>query len=117
MDITDIDNPIAVHLMNDLYIKEWNWFHNFFCPSVKLIEKKLVAAKTIKKYDTPKTSYQRVLQSPYVSASVKRSLKEQFGTLNPFNLRKIIENKLKTIYSHRHPRRYKKLVLPFGNIL
>jgi len=112
-----IDNPIAVHLMNDLYTKEWNCFHNFFCPSVKLIEKKLVAAKTIKKYDTPMTPYQRVLDSPYVSDSIKLSLKERFETLNPFKLRKIIESKLKAIYAHRHPKQYEKLILPFGNIL
>lgn len=111
-----IDNPVCVPLMNDLYTQEWNLFHNFFCPSVKLLKKKLVAGKTIKEYDSPKTPYQRALESPYIAVSVKRSLKQQFETLNPFKLRKIIESKLKTIYSHRHPRRYKKLKLPFGKI-
>lgn len=102
-----IDNPIAVHLMNHLYTHEWNWFHNFFCPSTKLIEKKLVAGKAIKKYDEPKTPYQRVLESPFVKASVKRDLKLKFETLNPFKLRKSIESKLKTISEHRHPKPYK----------
>lgn len=112
-----IDNPVCVGLMNDLYTQEWNLFHNFFCPSVKLLEKKLVAGKTIKKYDSPKTPYQRALESSYVTASTKRFLKERFSKLNPFKLRKIIENKLKTIYLHRHPKRYKRLKLPFGNII
>jgi hypothetical protein len=112
-----IDNPICVQLMNDLYTQEWSLFHNFFCPSVKLLEKKLVAGKAHKKYDSPKTPYQRVLESPYIAASVKRSLKEQFVRLNPFKLRKSIENKLKTIYAHRHPKRYKKLKLPFAKQL
>jgi hypothetical protein len=84
--------------MNDLYTHEWRLYHNFFLPSVKLVEKKLVHGKTMKRYDQPKTPYQRVLESPYVSASVKRSLKEQFETLNPFRLRKAIENKLDTIF-------------------
>jgi hypothetical protein len=65
---------------------------------VKLVEKKLVDGKTMKRYDQPKTPYQRVLESPYVSASMKRSLKEQFETLNPFRLRKAIEDKLNTIF-------------------
>lgn len=65
-----IDNPVAVHLMNDLYTKEWNRFHNFFCLSVTLLEKKLFAAKTIKKYDTPKTPYQRVMRSLYIPESI-----------------------------------------------
>jgi len=52
----------------------------------------------MKRYDQPKTPYQRVLESPYVSALVKRSLKEQFETLNPFRLRKAMEDKLNTIF-------------------
>jgi hypothetical protein len=65
---------------------------------VKLMEKKLVDGRLIKRYDQPKTPYQRVLESPDVSASVKRSLREQFETLNPFKLRKAIEDKLNTIF-------------------
>lgn len=98
-----LDNPDVVPLMNDLYTSEWRWYHNFFCPSVKLIEKKLVASKTIKKYDTPKTPYQRVLESPDVAPSIKRSLTEQYNTLNPFKLRKVIERKLKIIFDICYP--------------
>jgi hypothetical protein len=92
------DKRVLVGLMNDLYTQEWRLYHNFFLPSVKLIEKKLVDGKAIKRYDQPKTPYQRVLESPDVSASVKRSLKEQFETLNPFRLRKVMEDKMSTIF-------------------
>ncbi len=92
------DKPVLVGLMNDLYTQEWRLFHNFFLPSVKLVEKKLVEGKAIKRYDQPKTPYQRVLESPSVSDSEKRSLKEQLQNLNPFRLRKAIEDKLKTIF-------------------
>jgi len=61
-------------------------FLNFFSPSVKLIEKKRVAPKTVKRYDKPKTPYQRVLESPEISAEIKQSLKEHYKTLNPFDL-------------------------------
>ena len=84
--------------MNDLYTQQWRLYHNFFLPSVKLVEKKLVEGKALKRYDQPKTPYQRVLESSDVSDSVKRSLKEQFDTLNPFKLRKAIEDKLNTIF-------------------
>jgi len=93
-----LDKPALVGLMNGLYKQEWRLYHNFFLPSVKLVEKKLVNGKVIKRYDSPKTPYQRVLESPSVSASVRRSLKEQFETLNPFKLRKAIEDKLNTIF-------------------
>jgi len=84
--------------MNHLYTQEWRLYHNFFLPSAKRMEKKLVDGKAMKRYDQPKTPYQRVLESPYVSASVKRSLKERFETLNPFRLRKAMEDKLNTIF-------------------
>ena len=96
------DNHRLVPLMNDLYTSEWRLYHNLFLPSVKLLEKKRVASKTIKKYDTPKTPYQRVLESKYVPASRKRILKEQFEGLNPFKLRKAMEKKLDKISQTLH---------------
>jgi len=92
------DNPMLVPLLNELYTSEWRLYHNFFCPSIKLLEKKRIASKTIKKYDAPKTPYQRVLESNHVSASRKRILKEQFRELNPFRLRKAMEKKLNKIF-------------------
>jgi hypothetical protein len=94
-----LDNPVVVPLLNQLYTSEWRLYHNFFCPSVKLISKKLIGAKTIKCYDKPKTPYQRVLESKTVLPSVKRKLKEQFKGLNPFKLRKSIEKSLKRIFN------------------
>jgi len=87
-----------VPLLNDLFRSEWRLYHNFFMPSVKLVEKKQVVAKTVKRYDKPKAPYQRILESPDVEASVKHILKEQFETLNPFQLRKTIDAKLKKIF-------------------
>ena len=92
------DNHSLVPLMNELYTSEWRLYHNFFCPSVKLLHKKRVASKVIKKYDMPKTPYQRVLESKHVSAYKKRVLKEQFKDLNPFKLRKAMDKKLDKIF-------------------
>lgn len=33
------DNPAMVDLLNELFTTEWNLYHNFFIPSVKLIDK------------------------------------------------------------------------------
>jgi hypothetical protein len=92
------DNPEIVPLLNNLYKTEWRLFQNFFCPSVKLIAKQRIASKTIKRYDSPKTPYQRVMESPYITQEVKHSLTDQFQKLNPFHLRKEIEKKLKKIF-------------------
>jgi len=78
---------------------KWRLSHNFFCPSVKLIAKERIASKTIKRYDIAKTPYQRIMNSPDIQTSVKQSLTEQFENLNPFHLRKAIEEKLKRIFN------------------
>lgn len=104
-----IENPKAVKLMNELYKSDaWRLYHNFFLPSVKLIEKKRVASKTVKRYDKPKTPYQRVLESPDIEPSVKRNLKEQYAVANPFKFRREIEKKLKEIFVLCYPKTFKK---------
>ena len=94
-----LDNPDVVALINKLYTSEWRLYHNFFLPSVKLLEKKRIASKTIKRYDTPKTPYQRILESTDISDSIKASLKEAFEKMNPFKLRKAMEKKLAKIFN------------------
>lgn len=93
-----LDNPKAVPLMNQLYTTEWRLFQNFFCPSVKLISKERIASKTVKRYDKPQTPYQRVLASSSTDDSTKANLRAMYKTLNPFTLRKAMEDKLKAIF-------------------
>jgi 5S rRNA maturation endonuclease (ribonuclease M5) len=85
--------------LNNLYTKEWRLFHNFFCPSVKLVAKERIGSKTIKRHDPPKTPYQRIMDSPHIQESVKLSLSKQLENLNPFLLRKIMDKKMKKIFS------------------
>lgn len=96
-----LDNPQVIPLMNDLYRNEWRLFHNFFLPSVKLMEKERIGSKTIKKHDLPKTPYQRIMESKYIPESTKIALTKQLELLNPFELRNIIEIKLKKILQLR----------------
>lgn len=90
-----LDNPRVVPLLNDLYYTEWRLFHNFFCPSVKLLSKERIGSKTIKRHDAPKTPYQRVKESPHIPAATKRALSKQ---LNPFFLRRAKEQKLEKVF-------------------
>lgn len=94
-----LDHPKVVPLLNNLYANEWKLFHNFFCPSVKLIAKERSGSKTTKRHDSPKTPCQRIIESPYIQEAVKRSLIKQLEKLNPFLLRKIMDKKLKRIFS------------------
>jgi len=92
-----LDEPQVVELLNQLYRTEWRWFHNFFCPSVKLIAKQQIGSKIIKHHDSPKTPYQRLIDSPHIPQITKDQLSTQLNSLNPFLLRKGIETKLKKI--------------------
>ncbi len=55
---------------------------NFFLPSMKLVEKQRIGSQVHKKYDNPKTPYQRVLESPEIAENVKNGLREQYRDLN-----------------------------------
>ncbi len=92
-----LGNPKVVPLMNNLYRNEWRLFHNFFLPSVKLIEKERSGSKTIKKHDDPKTPYQRIMESDLIPQATKDALTKQLDHLNPFELKTIMEMKLKKI--------------------
>jgi hypothetical protein len=93
-----LDNPHTVPLLNILYTQEWRLFHNFFCPSVKLLAKERIGSKTLKRYDSPKTPFQRIIDSPHISPHTKLTLSKQLDSLNPFVLRKAMEEKIKNIF-------------------
>jgi len=90
------DNPAMVPFLNQLYTSEWRLYHNFFIPSVKLIDKQRDHSKIIKKFDKPKTPYQRVMEADpsVVTETKKEQLKILKQSLNPFTLRKNMETKI-----------------------
>lgn len=70
---------------------------NFFQPVMKQVSKVRIGSKTIKRYDTAKTPYQRVLEAGGISEEVKEDLKSQYRGLNPAGLHREIvrlQNKL-----------------------
>lgn len=91
------ENPLLVDLLNELYTSEWYLYFNFFMPSVKLTHKLRSGAKIIKKYDAPKTPFQRLLQSSAISEQIKKDLQQKFDELNPFLLQKHMAEKIKHI--------------------
>ena len=75
-----IDNERLVDLMNEIYEVQ-NLIQNFFIPQYKLKSKVRVGAKIKKKYDKPKTPYQRLLESN-IPEENKQKLRDQYATLN-----------------------------------
>ena len=94
------DDPRLVVLMNDLYENEWCWYQNYFMPTQKLLHKEKINSKYKKKYERAKTPYQRLLKSESISPEKKMDLALFYQTLNPFELKKTIEKKLRKIFQY-----------------
>ncbi|HOI25815.1 MAG TPA: hypothetical protein PK581_09570, partial [Caldisericia bacterium] len=76
---------------------EWNehqllcLFTNYFLPVMQLQEKLRIGAKVMKRWDLPRTPYQRVLESPQVSAENKQACQAIYETLDPFTLHQEVQ--------------------------
>lgn len=91
------DTMIQLNLINDLYDNELRLYLNFFQPTMKLKEKVKVGSKYKRRYDTPKTPYQRVLDCPDIPEERKQALRDLYAKLDPVKLRKAIERKVAII--------------------
>ena len=76
-------------LLNRIYAAHRLYF-NFFLPQMKLVEKTRVGSKVMRRYDDPKTPYQRVLQASNVEEPSKSELRDVYASLNPAELRRLL---------------------------
>ena len=89
-----------VALMNDLYAKEWSQWTNHFKPTFKLRKRDKQGGKTKRLYEPrPQTPYQRLLASPEIAPAIKARLQAEHARLDPFVLKKSIEDKLKKFFT------------------
>jgi hypothetical protein len=92
-----LENAQLLEPINALYRDAWALYHNHFCPSMKLMQKRREGARQIKRYDQPKTPYQRLLESGALDEQNRIALQQQHEALNPFALKRQIEAGLKEI--------------------
>ena len=89
-----------MELINDLYSQEWSQYQNHFRPTFKLLKREKKAGKTIKSYEkNHQTPYERLLENTEVPEATKERLRAEHLTLNPFELKKRIEQKLKKFFT------------------
>jgi len=93
-----LDNIDLIDKMNSLYANEWSLLGNYFGPTLKLIEKTRINSKYKRKYDKPKTPYQRLIESDAISDEIKLTLNSRYQKLDPFKLKASVERKLKAIF-------------------
>lgn len=93
-----IEDKTLLDKMNTLYKNESSLLHNYFYPATKLIDKRRIQSKIKKIHDKPQTPYQRLMASKHISAEQKEQLTDIYKKLNPFDLKKNQEAKLKSIF-------------------
>jgi transposase InsO family protein len=91
------DDHKLIDPINDIYKNEHQLFMNFFVPQRKLLEKIRVGNKTIKRYDKPRTPFQRLLESVHISEVTKEKLRAVYANLDPYILNKQIQEKVKNL--------------------
>jgi hypothetical protein len=92
------DTETELEIINDLYHHELRLYKNFFQPVIKLISKERVGGKIKRKYDLPKTPYQRLMESDQINEETKEQLRSLYLSLNPAELKRRIDAKLKQLY-------------------
>ena len=92
------DNHTQLGLINDLYRHERRLFSNFFRPVMKIACKEKANNSLCHKiYDRAKTPYHRIMGSDQVSEEQKGRLQELYLSLNPVQLKRAIDEKVKII--------------------
>lgn len=94
------DSPAALAAINDLYRNELRLFQNLFLPSVKLESKLRIGSRLRRRYQTPRTPFQRLCAcaSPAVDHPRVAELQQLRDTLDPFVLSQLIQTKLERIF-------------------
>ncbi len=93
-----LEDPTLVPLMNEIYQAYWGPLQNYFTPVLKLISKERIGGRIVKKYDKPKTPFNRLMESPYVPELEKTKLKDNYCTKNPIYLKMELDKKLKEFF-------------------
>ena len=71
--------------------------HNFFMPSMKLVKKWREGSRWKRRYDRPKTAYERLQASDQLTAKQRRELRDRHESLDPFTLAAEVERRLEKI--------------------
>ena len=92
------DTPRALSAMNDLY-SDLRILNNLFRPSMKLLQKIRKGARVIRRYDAPRTAFQRVLECPQAIPARVQELRHIKETTDPFALAERVDGKLAALYA------------------
>jgi hypothetical protein len=86
-----MDSQAEFDLLGELYAAV-RLYKNFFQPAMKLVQKVRDGGKIRRKYDKPRTPYQRVMESGQISGAAQKRLQQQYEALNVAALGRQVES-------------------------
>jgi hypothetical protein len=92
------DTREELAVIQDLYRHELRLYKNFFQPVMKLLRKERIGGHLKRVYDTPKTPYQRLMESHQIAPQVATELQQLYLSLNPAELKRQIDKKLSQLF-------------------
>ncbi|HPA17384.1 MAG TPA: hypothetical protein PLU30_06525 [Verrucomicrobiae bacterium] len=92
-----LGDPRQAELLDALYREIWNPWRNFFCPAMRLVEKRREGSRLLRRYDRPQTPFDRLKASGTVEPHKIATLQRQMDALDPFEMKRQIEARLRAI--------------------
>ena len=111
------DTFAELSIINDLYRGDLRLYKNFLQPVMKLVSKERIGGSLKRKYDTPKTPYQRLMDSGQISGETRKQLETVYLSLNPAQLKRSIDAKLDKLYHTYEEKRKSEEVDPMRKVL
>jgi len=105
------DTPEELALIQDLYRHELRLYKNFFQPVMKLAHKERIGGHLKRVYDTPKTPYQRLLDSSQITPQAAKELQQLYLSLNPADLKRQIDKKLSRLFELYQKKKKRSLTI------
>jgi hypothetical protein len=89
-----LEDPELVGLISALYREVWAPWQNFFLPCLKLEKKWREGSHWRKRYELPRTAYERLCARGVLGRRERKQLKERYASLDPFRLKDEVEGRL-----------------------
>jgi len=111
------DTLAELSIINDLYRGDLRLYKNFLQPVMKLVSKERVGGSVKRKYDTPKTPYQRLMDSGQISGETRKQLETVYLSLNPAQLKRSIDAKLDVLYRTYEEKKKSEQIDPMRRVV
>jgi hypothetical protein len=82
------DTRVEQEALRALYRTALRQYKNFFQPIIPLVSKERIGGHVRRRYGTPKTPYQRILEDATVPEETKERLRDMYASLNPAALKR-----------------------------